>query len=207
MRPWFWTILNLLAAAACGAGAAALTSQSGEVSVRAEAPAASAAPAPAQVDSDDLESLAAQIRELRSALSAVEQTIARPQPPSQRAERGPLAPSASLEETTGRLDRWLAQESQTADDRRFESELQGRFLDMLPRGASLRGLSCRASMCKLDVVYPDFASYQQFIGLHVGSDTPFWTDPMVIDVPEDAGPTSVNLGVALYLARRAELFQ
>ena len=56
-------------------------------------------------------------------------------------------------------------------------------------------------------MYPDFASYQSFIGEPVGSETPFWTHPMVIDAPEDAGPGSVNLAVTLYLGRRAELFQ
>src|SRR5215510_767582 len=135
MRASFWAVLNLLAAAVCGALAAVLTSQTGATNVKAETPAPSSAPVLPRVDSDDLESLAAQIRELRSALASVEQTVAsRPQSPSQRAERGPLSPSASMEETTGRLNRALALEAQTAEDRRFESELQSRFLDALPRG-------------------------------------------------------------------------
>jgi len=208
MRPSFWAATNLLAAAVCGAGAGALTSQRGEVRSVIEAPTPSTAPV-ARAQSVDLESLAAQIDELRSSLSMVAQVVeSRSRPPAPApVARGPLAPSASMEETRGRLDQALEQEAQSADDRRFETEIQQRFLAALPRGVSLRELSCRASLCKLDVVYPDFASFQRFIAENVDTDTSVWTNPWVIDVPEDAGPTSVNLEVAIYLGRRAELFR
>lgn len=164
--------------------------------------------APASQDATlEASSLAAEVNALQSEVARLK--LALP-PRSRSAGREPFAepsPELSIAEVTRALERKLEAATASSADRALADRLQARLLDVLSRGATLRGVDCVAALCRFEVACADRESYDGLVfQLFSGQEEPLWEHPVVLSISPDPPPERGERVVVAYLAREPRAF-
>jgi hypothetical protein len=112
----------------------------------------------------------------------------------------PAEPPAPFD-PRARLDSaFLAQQADPAWTASASRLVESRIGAALPPGSALRGVECRASLCKIESDHPDLPHYQRFFQrAFVDQDTRAWNGAVTTAELADAGDGTVH--VISYLAR------
>lgn len=155
---------------------------------------------------------ATQLLELRSEIDALQRQVARlqrevgAQDPAGEMEPVRSAPRAQPDLSTY-LDDVIEEEAAAADTSRLAAELRPSIVRALPRGASLRDLVCRSSLCRAEISYPDLDAFQAFVEEKLsGSDGAIWKGPTFLELLTEPGSSRGDALALVYLGREAGAF-
>ena len=173
---------------------------------------------PANIDTEPLPPPvdAAELADLRFELDALHRQVARLQREiaaqassqsaaveTQPASAGPRSPA----DFGAQLDDILEQEPAAADANRLAAELRLSIVRGLPRGAFVRDLVCRSSLCRAEISYPDLDAYQGFVEEKLaGAEGHIWNGPTFLQLLTEPGASRGDVIALVYLARDESAF-